>query len=584
MTQSNPPSTDSLSASNKLFIRSEVLAVADYLVTVDEPPKQDKVKQIKRLAAIEDQDSVQKILVKELQRAPNPRAIQAITELLMELGTIEIVKAPLWAIIEDPHAADEVKDAANLILRQLGDQTDPNLYLDYLDDPAGLINRETERMLEVSTRNPEALIDFIDFIFSLPVDEQGNLLRSLQGDYPSEYLLNIYIPNLDAVPPYETQELILSSMGDIRSKRAALFLHETQARYEGDARLAKTVKKAISKLRMTGLYREENMEAIREELKAPHPIVQQTELFQCFATIPDGIGNQGIVISRQRENGDVTMMSVAVNDIHGIIDCFGFYDLSKNDFHKIAEKFHEESSKINASAEYCLSRLRESEALNRAQDRRIPYEYSCWKVMLSDIDPDNPETKVDTIALCQEWAKPEWTQASINLYQHPDFNTWFLEEGDHPIVTDILQDVLQVCAKAMAESRLNADDARQAAVENALMETLDKLAEAMVHGLLSTEWREILTRRLADAAYLLHQQKANTFASLAATEVQKLLDYQGMDAPLNGFVKYYGRRCIEEDLLRLRQNAAGGSLGSATGQNNPMFEHLVETVLKTWEV
>lgn len=575
MTQSNLPPTPS-SASSKLFIRSEVLAVVDFLMTVEDPPKQDKHKQIKRLASLEDRDTVQKVLVKELQRASGIRVIQVISELLMELGDIEGVQQPLWNLIQNPQTSDEVKDAANLILRQLGDQSDPNLYLEYLDDPAGLINRETERMLEVSTRNPEALIDFIDFIFSLPVDEQGNLLRSLQADYPSEYLLNIYIPTLEAVPPYETQELILAGMGDIRSKRAALFLFDNQDRYDEDARLSKAVKKSINKLRIAGFYKEEQMEAVRAELNQPHPIVQQTQLYQCFATIPDGIGNQGIVISRQRENGDVTMMSVAINDIHGIIDCFGFYDLSKNDFHKITEKFHEESSKIHAPAEYCLHRLREAEKLNREQGFRIPYEYTCWRVILSDIQDAPP---LDTVALCREWANPQWEQASINLYQHPDFNTWFLEEGDHPVVTDILQDVLQVCAKAMADGQLSEDPGRQEQVKHALMETLDKLAEAMVHGLLSTEWRAILTRRLADSAYLLHQQKANTFASLAATEVQKLLDYQGLETPLNGFVKYYGRRCIEEDLLRLRQNTQGGPMA----QNSPVFDHLVDAVLTTWE-
>ena len=55
---------------------------------------------------------------------------------------------------------------ANLILRHLGDNSDPDLYLEYLEDPKGLIGRETERMLEVSSENPETLIDFIDFHFA----------------------------------------------------------------------------------------------------------------------------------------------------------------------------------------------------------------------------------------------------------------------------------------------------------------------------------------------------------------------------------------------------------------------------------
>jgi hypothetical protein len=572
MSQSQPPAS-------KLFVRSEVLAVIDFLNTMDEPSKLDKIKQFKRLQAINDQATVQSILVKELQRATSTRIIQIISELLMELGSIETLQSPLWAIIQSPQSSDDIKDAANVILRQLGDETDPNLYLEYLDDPAGLINRETERMLEVSTRNPEALIDFIDFIFSLPVDEQCNLIRSLQSDYPAEYLLNIFIPAILALPPFETLELLLSILGNMRTKRTALFFKDHQDWFQEDPRLAKAVKKSINALKIAGLYRDDALAAAREELEQPHALVQQTKLYQCYATIPDGIGNQGIVISRERDNGDIVMMSVAINDLHGIIDCFGFYELSKADFHKLIEKFHEENTKIHTPQAYCIQKLREAEALNYKNKFRLPYEYSCWKVLLSDPQLAD-EASLDIPALCKQWANQDWASASVSLYQHPDFSTWFLEEGDHPVVTTIQEDVMEVCAKAMADVSEDDKVLRLGQLETVFIDTLDKLAEAMVHGLLSTEWRDILIRRLSDAAYLLHEQKATTFASLAATEVQKLIAYHGIEAPLDGFIKHYGRRCIEEDLLRLKQ----GAQTSTELKNTETFEHLVDTVLTTWEL
>ncbi len=572
MSQSQPPAS-------KLFVRSEVLAVIDYLNTMDEPSKQDKNKQLKRLQAIGDQDTVQRILVKELQRATSLRIIQIVSELLMEVGSIEGLQDPLWAIIQNPQSSDDIKDAANVILRQLGDPTDPNLYLEYLDDPAGLINRETERMLEVSTRNPEALIDFIDFIFSLPVDEQCNLVRSLQADYPVEYLLNIFIPAILALPPYETLELLLTMLGDMRSPRTALFLQEHQDWFQSDPRQAKALKKSINSLKIAGLYREDKLMEAKKEQAQPHSLISQSNLYQCYATIPDGIGNQGIVMSRERENGDIVMMSVAINDLHGIIDCFGFYELSKADFHKLIEKFHEENTKIHAPHAYCVYKLKQAEALNHQNKFRIPYEYGCWKVLLSDPElmADEPLNIVD---LSRQWANQEWASASISLYQHPDFSTWFLEEGDHPVVTSILENVLDVCAKTMANSGEEDRVITLSQLENVFVDTLDHLADAMVHGLLSSEWREILTNRLADSAYLLNEQKANTFACLAATEVQKLLAYKGIETPLEGFIKHYGRRCIEEDLLRLKQ----GAQTSVELKNTETFEHLVDTVLTAWEL
>jgi len=573
MSQTQPPSS-------KLFIRSEVLAVISYLNTVDEPSKLDKMKQIKRLQNLEDQETVQSILVKELQRATINRIIQIISELLIELGTITTLKAPLWSIIQNPKSPDEIKDAANVVLRQLGDASDPNLYLEYLDDPAGLINRETERMLEISSRNPEALIDFIDFIFSLPVAEQCNLIRSLQTDYPTDYLLNIFLPAILALPPVEAQELLLSSLAELRSKRSALFLAEHQHWFNHDPHMAKVIKRSINALKISGFYREDSLEEARQELAQAHPLVAQSTLYQCFATIPDGIGNQGIVISRERDNGDIVMMSVAINDLHGIIDCFGFYELSKTDFHKLLEKFHEENTKIHTPYAYCIYKLRQAEAINHRNHFRIPYEYGCWQILLSDPEQNETAATINPIEHCREWANPEWTKVSGSLYQHPDFSTWFLEEGDHEVVTAILENVLDVCAKAMANLDDNASEAELAAVEPAFLAALEQLANEMVHGLLATEWKEVLTQRLSDAAYLLNEQKAGTFSGLAATEVVKLLDYEGPQSQLTGFIRHYGRRCIEEDLLRLKQ----GAQTSDELKNTAAFEYLVDRVLTVWEL
>ena len=86
--------------------------------------------------------------------------------------------------------------------------------------------------------------------------------------------------------------------------------------------------------------------------------------------------------------------------------------------------------------------------------------------------------------------------------------------------------------------------------------------------------------RLADASILLNEQNAGTFSGLAATEVKKLRDYQGNQTPLTGFIQQYGRRCIEEDLLRLKQ----GAVSSTELKNTKAFEHLVDRVLTVWEL
>ncbi len=563
--------SQSPSPPSKLFIRSEVLAVIEYLCVVEAPSKQDRAKQIRRLNDIPDRKTVLDILLKELKRTTTQSTLQAITELCMELGTIELLQEPLWVIIQNPNTLDENKDAANLILRHLGDETDPDLYLEYLEDPQGLINRETERMLEVAARNPEALIDFIDFIFSLPMEEQVNLLSSLQADYSMDHLLNIYIPMFLAEPPLEVKELIIKSLGTIRHMQSAVFLDDIQDEYETDSNLSKLIKHAINELRIAGIYKSELLEGYRKELAKPHTILDDSVLYQCYVTLTDGIGNQGLIVSRKQNNGDISMMSVAINDLHGLIDCFGFYQLSHDDFERISDKFHEESCKIEVSPSYARRKLDQAEALSRKNKNRIPYEYTCWKVLIEDF----PNEPIDTMSLCRDLAKPEWVVECANLYRHPDFETWFLEEGDHPVVTEVLGDIVQITQQAIAD---------HLPVEE-FITIMNRYALGLAMALMTTEWRDIIIYRLADTAYLLNREESKTFSALAATEVMKLVSYEPEDEEkvLNiGFIRQFGRRCIEEQLLRLKSEV--GTKNPTPIQDIRTLEALVDYVITTWEL
>ncbi|MEM0950938.1 MAG: hypothetical protein AAGI66_02205 [Cyanobacteria bacterium P01_H01_bin.74] len=562
---------------SKLFIRSEVTSAIDSIKLIINPTRNDKLKQLKRLQDISDRKSVLDILLKELQRSKSNTVMQIITELLMELGTIESLRDPLWCIIQSNHCSDEVKDAANIVLRQLGDATDPSVYLDYLEDPAGLINRETERMLEVSAKNPEALIDFIDFIFSLPTDEQINLLSSLKEDYSVEHILNLILPTILAKPPREVLELLLPTLGETKHPRAAEFLDQYSHWFESDAGLSKIAKTARSKLRLSGVEQDKNANEAGQ-----HSLLVDAELFKIFATIPDGIGNMALIYSRQHTNGEIAMMSAVVSDLHGIVDCFGFYDLSQTDFYKLLEKFHEESTKVEVSETYFLQQLESAEKLNTENKLRIPYEYSCWKMML----PKLLASRIDPHAIAKALAKQEWEDATARLYHHPDVCTWFLEEGDNAIITPVLDSVLSVCQSQLDAMAIDEAGAGGSAEDpdpgqvRAFVNELTTLAETLVSKLLQSQWRNTMINRLSDCAYLFKEQQTHTFSTLAATEAYKLMRHTPDETPINGFIQHYGRRCIEEDLLRLKLDFKM----SQEPKKAALFETLVLSVLQAWEI
>ncbi|MEZ4574660.1 MAG: hypothetical protein R2857_07070 [Vampirovibrionales bacterium] len=541
---------------SKLYIRSEVLAVIQHLNSLSSPSKAERLKQIKRLRALgQGQDNgqllchVQDILLGELTRATQRELITLVSELLMELGDGAYLNDRLWDIIRNPDVPDAVKDACNLILRHLGDTADPELYLEYLQDPQALINQETTRMISASGENPETLIDFIDFILSLNGDDQARLVSSLHRDYASKELVDMFVPLLESDPSPELWEVLVDSLGETKSPKAARSLQwlltwgrkdEVQEGFKGQLPIdERRLEKALKSLQLAGAVGQLDIAPDEVIIETGHPVLAQSLPHNCYATMPDGIGNQGLLYSRRRENGDVSLFCLAINDVHGVIDCFGFYQLAEPDFHRIMEKFHEGTSKVVVEPEYIIAKVIAAETINRQKKYRLPYEYQCWRPLLGGVKP-MPEGHLDRY---KQWANLDWLPETYNLYQHPDFNTWFLEQGDEDVATTELAEAMATVQSALPTIGQTFQD---------LMDQLDASADRMMAALLQTPWRQQLQRRLQESAYLLHCQEAATFCKLAATEALKLEQEQASEKLVSGFVQAYGRRCLLEALLRDR--------------------------------
>lgn len=603
---------------SKLLLRSEVLAVLQQLNLQDTPSKQDRAKWVKRLRQIDDRKAVLEILVKELQRcgtASSPTSaspsttLQHIGELLMDLGTIEQLREPLWQLIESPKVSDDVKDAANLVLRQLGDATDPELYLEYLDDPEGLITRETERMLSVAAENPEALIDFMDFITALPDAEQRNLIQSLQADYSPDQLLHLFIPLYWAIVATDFRLLLLQNLHQCRTPEAADFVAEALATAErlsfmgsaltttedssdddalpleavsGDQRpVLKRLLRLKKELTLAGCYRLQPEDPTI--LPVVHPLIEKTTLAECYTTLPDGIGNQGFILSRKHPNGDLAVISIALNDLHGVIDSFGFYQVSPTDFNRLCDKFYEFSVKLDAPADYCAHRFHQARARNIALGLRIPYEFTAWECFWQSLAPatgDTETVEAPHFACVQALAQPEQLPLTHRLYCHPDFETWFLEKDDHPVVASVLDFVEQYLAPILSTE--SPDDPTALA---SVMIKLDQYAVGLAQALLTTDWRVLLGQRLVDAAFLLNQPGSQSFAMLAATEALQLLEAspeEEQHLAATGFMKAYGQRCIEEHLLRLKEGQEGLSTPNAELWRKPTSISWIASILDRW--
>lgn len=561
-----------VSAPSKLWIRSEVLSVLNALSTMDQPTRHERQRQVKRLQLVENQPVVAQLLVKELGRRKAQAELQIIGEVLMELAEIEWVQHALWEIIRQPDKPDEVKDVANLVLRHLGDGSDPELYLDYLDDPAGLITRETQRMLEMAQQNPEALIDFLDFITSLPEDEQLHLLASLHEDYDIESLILLDEALLYAQGESPVCKVIVHALTDTLLSKAALkrldavlaFLEACECpnaralagREQADWQesrdtLVASLRKAITSSRFKSLN-----SPPQKQTSVSTGLLESTKPGVCYATVPDGLGNQGLLLTRQWPNGDYSLVCTALHEEQGLLDAFGFYQLSEEELGRIRQKFHQNNTKIEVSPAYAMQRLNWAQRQTATVGCSLPYEYTCWKAAFDDIPPAEPLEA----SWLESHAKPELAGITHTLYQHPDFLTWYLETDDW--------EGLKATDEKLRDVLLAYGEKQQPEAES--VKGIDTLATLLAQQFgKSSYWRNTLANRLTQTAYLMSCQEVPTFSTLAATEALTLKTTE----QTTPFLIQFARRCVEEHLKQIKPSE---------GAQQAQFDELLQALAECW--
>ena len=134
------------------------------------------------------------MLKKELFKENTETRDYTITFLIQELIQLEIIEKSLYEDLANPKINDKIKTKIIVMLREIGKHVSYEEYTTYFTNPDEIIDADTEKLLENAKINPEAQIDFLDFITALPEQEKELLVNSLTEDYDGDNLTNILIP------------------------------------------------------------------------------------------------------------------------------------------------------------------------------------------------------------------------------------------------------------------------------------------------------------------------------------------------------------------------------------------------------
>ncbi len=406
---------------NKIQIKAEILATISALSTSSQPNSS----LITDLKMIEDKKTVLDILIKELVNASEQKAL-IICWLLTELIDKDTLNDELWNVIKAPEYGDHIKMIAFNMLKDLGNKIDYDVISGYFEQFNELINKETKQLLDTAIMNPEAQIDFMDFMSAISDEDKIILIKSLEEDYANDALANILIPVFLYYIGTEVGNTALDMLGRSKSQLAYHALENAKKFASED--LQGRINKAVSELKMSGIRVDNTEEFYRNILRESKP-------YKVYVSFPDGHGNMGIVFSRIRANRTLQFLAIVTNPRYGILDSFGFNSMNERDFFKIVDKFYNYQEKYEINAGVAKYLIEQAEAGSHTNNEPIPYEFVCWQSILLDVEAEKPNLYIE---------KRELNQKDIDKLCLSDYvQNWFFDEitsEDFKVFIDKLSD------------------------------------------------------------------------------------------------------------------------------------------------
>lgn len=417
---------------NKIQIKAEFLILISKLEAGDI----NCVESIAALKEFEDKKYIIQLALKEAVSGDEGK-LHPILFVLSQVVEGANLEELLWGFIKDNEYPDSMKIAAFNLLSRLNPECNYLSVKDYIADIETIIEDETKEVLDSALMNPEAQIDFMDFLKSLSEDDKITLMNSLKEDYEGDALANILIPVYLHAPESQEGEVAIRLLGETNSQLAYHALEEGLGFVEGDLR--QLISSNLSKLKLAGVRVDNTIEFYKQVLAVSEP-------YKSIISYPDGHGNMALIFTRKRkDDGSIQLWAVVINSRYGILDSFGFNQIFEDDYLMIKDKFVNGSRCVAISPEFVKYLLLKSENLSREIGEVIPYEYICWRSVLSDIEPADVSLEFPEIALSAE---------DFDKVANQDFiERWFFDN----ITSDEFAEVIHKLDAKLRANQFNTD-------------------------------------------------------------------------------------------------------------------------------
>lgn len=406
---------------NKLQIRAKVLEIVKSYKSENDINSNSHDYNVKLLSDLNEDKFVAEILLKELV-STDKIELMAVKALLADFASLELVEESIWNILKDKTIPDKQKEKYLNLLRFMGGKIDISLLMDCMEDLNSVVDEQTQELLQLAAVNPEAQIDFLDFLCSLKPKEQMQLINSLQEDFQGDEMANILVPCLSLSLDNAVKEIIIPILGKSNSYIAVKPLKKfIEANVDNE--LKKLALKALNQLSSSGVEIDNNeILTLREK-----EVCKNSVFYKAYLSQVDGCGNQGLIFSRISDNQQITMFSTVINISDGILDCFGLRNIPIRDFQKVITRFKENDLVVPVSAGAAKYILSSAEKTDKGNKHSTPYEYICWSVYLADIE----EEEINYNELIRDESFEYNSSFYRKIYDTEFADSWFFEYDDN---------------------------------------------------------------------------------------------------------------------------------------------------------
>lgn len=441
------------------------------------------------LNTIQNKDTVLEVLHKELLKENSEMRDYTITFLIEELVDKEKSEKLMFETLANPKIKDTIKSKIVNFLRQTGKHVNYEQYITYFENPDEIIDSDTVKLLENARVNPESQIDFLDFLNALNEPEKEMLVDSLTQDYNGDNLANILIPIVITNPYSKISQAAIKAIGESRSNLAYPVL-TTLLENIDDLAVKANVQKSLSLLKLSGVKEDVTGEYYKK-------LLADTPVYKCYLNFPDGHGNIGMIFSRKNELSFIQMFALVLNDIDGIVDCFGFNEISEAEFDRIVNKFYQSDNIVEADEKICKYLMVNAEKLSRLKFQEISYEYAAWSMITKDID-------YEEINFVRGLNKIELSDFLLKqVYEKGYFDRWFFDTSHNSDFSAIIAEIFEMKVSDIEN------------IENILLSKKNEV--------FSVDFIKIFNHRLLLSAYFAYLKEEKTFADLIYSLIDESL-------------------------------------------------------------